>query len=264
MQGFRHPNITAKSVEGQLGQLKTYLYQLTNQLNYAVKASEGEQAAKGSAALTSANNASSGAGQSDDEKAQSSFNEVKSLIIKSADIVNAYYDVISKRLVGEYSALSIDGEEYQQFKEDTTQWRDENPTNNTDYFEAVQKISKYIGCEVDEKGQPIITDGDRLSLSEIRTDKFYIKTGWVDTSGDGGYIGGMELGQVSDDGAETDVAFARMTTKELIFYSNDKVPIAKFTNNSLETGEAKINRILFKEHIIDGTNGVAFIWAGDE
>ena len=74
----------------------------------------------------------------------------------------------------------------------------------------------------------------------------------------------MELGQVSDDGEKTDIAFARMTTRELIFYDNNKNQLAKFANNSLETGEAKVRRIVFDDHVVDGTNGVAFIWAGDE
>ena len=266
MADFRHPNINAPTTEGQLNQLKTYLYQLTNQLNYAVKSvksKENEERYK-----VTIQGASNGSGTntgepSAEEKAQSTFNDVKNLIIKSADIVNAYYDVISKKLEGSYSALAIDGNEYHEFKEEAEHWIDETPKYTENYFKAVQTISKYLGKDVDEKGQPIIPDGEKLS--EIRTDRFYIKTGWIYTDDDGHEVGGIELGQISDDGTETDAAFAHFTTEELVFFDGSKNKLAKFSKGFLEITEARIGgNVILKDYVMDNSDGLAFLWAGDD
>lgn len=262
MAEFRHPNITAASPEGQLTQIKTYLYQLTNQLNYAVKSVENEEKARGyNSALTG--NITGAGEKSDDEKAQSTFNDIKDLIIKSADIVYAYYDVISKKLEGDYKALSRTDEGYDAFVQNTTQWQQKSSENNDYYFKSVQKISKYLGHELDENGKPIIADGERLS--EIRTDDFYIKTGWIDNDEYGNLIGGIELGQVSTDGANSDVAFAHFTTEELAFFDANKNRVAKFSNNLLEITNAKIDGTLeLKDYVLDNSDGIAFLWAGDD
>lgn len=263
---FRQPNINAPTTEGQLKQLKTYLYQLTNQLNYAVKSVESEDNENRYKITIQGESNGSGTNLSeisDDNKARSTFNDVKGLIIKSADIVNAFYDVISKRLEGEYTALSRTDEGYDAFVKNTSQWRQETSENNTDYFESVQKISKYLGHELDENGKPLIPDGERLS--EIRTDKFYIKTGWIYTADDGHEVGGIELGQVSNDGTNSDAAFAHFTTEELVFFDGSKNKLGKFSKGFLEIYEARIGgNIILKDYIQDNSDGIAFIWAGDE
>lgn len=276
MPEFRHPNITATTPEGQLNQLKTYLFQLTNQLNYAVKSVENEEKTKGYTNILSSNQNGTEE-KSAEEKAQNNFNEVKNLIIKSADIVNAYYDVISKKLEGEYSALAIDGDEYHEFKESTEQWREESSTHNTDYFKAVQTISKYLGKDVDENGQPIIPEGE--TLSEIRSDKFYIKTGWLETAENGNYIGGIELGQQSNDDTNEDRAFARFTTKRLSFYNSSGYEVAWFGDKNLhirtatvedwidlvcEETDSESGKNYWKGYRLDSTNGLAFLWTEEE
>lgn len=262
MADFRHPNINAPTTEGQLNQLKTYLYQLTNQLNYAVKSVESE--GKENRYKVTIQGESNGTGElSADDKARSTFNDVKGLIIKSADIVNAYYDVISKKLEGEYTALSRTDEGYDAFVQSTTQWREESSKNNTDYFESVQKISQYLGHELDENGKPVIPDGERLS--EIRTDKFYIKTGWIYTADDGHEVGGIELGQISDDGTDQDAAFAHFTTEELVFFDGSKNKLGKFSKGFLEIYEARIGgNVILTDYIMDNSYGLAFLWAGDD
>ena len=83
-----------------LQRVRSYLYQIVDELNIAL-ASVETQTQETKAMVVSATS-----GKSADETAQSSFNSIKSLIIKSADVVNAYYDVINKRLEGSYVAQS--------------------------------------------------------------------------------------------------------------------------------------------------------------
>ena len=262
MAEFRYPNITDPTPEGQLKQLKNYLYQLTNQLNYAVKSVESENKAEEYVNALKVSSSGSGA-NSADKNAKSTFNDIKGLIIKSADIVNAYYDVISKKLESNYLALARTEDGYDAFYEDMAQWRTESPEDNTDYFKSVQKIAKILGHELDENGKPIIPENE--IISQIRTDDFYIKVGWLKTEEDGSKIGGIELGQISSDGTNTESSFAHFTTEELVFYDEWKNPVAVLSKNLLNITNAKIGGYLeLNDYMLDNSDGVAFLWAGDD
>ena len=113
MINLRLPNITAQTEKGQLEQIRSYLYQFAEQLNWALnnidnKAAEATQKIE---ATTQQKDAV--------EQAHATFSEVKSLIIKSADIVNAYYEEINHRLEGVYVAEATFPEGSAKFVEQT-------------------------------------------------------------------------------------------------------------------------------------------------
>ena len=81
---LRLPNITATTEAGKLQQVQSYLFQLVEQLNFALK-SVGS-AAGSNVVLETA----SSTGAKREQEAQATFRDIKALIIKSADIVNAY------------------------------------------------------------------------------------------------------------------------------------------------------------------------------
>ena len=79
-QNIRKPMITAPTAEGQITQIKSYLIQLVEQLNFALQTLE-----------SGAGNVSPAAGEAPLKLTQGLFSEIKSLIMKSSDIVNAYF-----------------------------------------------------------------------------------------------------------------------------------------------------------------------------
>lgn len=276
MADFRHPNITAPTADGQLKQIKDYLYQLTNQLNYAVKTVDNEERI-----INLKTSAANSAGASENDKAADIFYDIKDHIIKSADIVYAYYDVITKKLEGNYAALARTPEGYDAFTEATKQWRENTPVSNTDYFKSVQSIYKVLGHDVvkDEDGNLVVevVEGEEkkhisledAQLSEIRTNDFYIKTGWLDNDHT---IGGIELGQVNKNGdVVTDAAFAHFTTEELAFMDSNRAKVAVIRPGALEITNIQLGRkkddngnlvggaIETKDYIIDTSDGVAFL-----
>ena len=89
---LRFPNITGHTEAEQIAQIKSYLHQLVEQLNWALPSIES-----GSGAVT----ATSTENPSGDVSAES-FYELKSLIIKSSDMLNAYYEKINKKLESQY------------------------------------------------------------------------------------------------------------------------------------------------------------------
>lgn len=234
MADLRLPNITATTTEGQVSQLKTYLYQLTNQLNFALKSAESIEKEKGYSSLSASKKSTQE--KTDEEKAQETFFNVKNLIIKSADIVNAYYEEINKKLSGVYVAES----DFGTYKEETNS--------------LIRATSENLELNYYKKEQ---ID----SINELRKESFYLKTGWI---GDGS-IGGIEIGKASvdKDGATTDKAFARFTTESLIFYDSNGIEVAWIDKEMLNIKNATIKNDLFLGgYVIDTSNGLAYKWVG--
>lgn len=234
MPEIRLPNITSPTVEGQMTQVKGYLYQLTNQLNFALKATD-DQIKKLSIA-----NESSATSKSEADEALDTFNIVKNLIIKSADIVSAYYETIEQKLVGEYTALS----DYGTFKETTEAFINQTSTDLTQHYSSIQEIESGL-----------------KNINELRKDGCYIKTGWLDSNKT---IAGVEIGKTSvDEAGEVDTAFARFTTEELAFFNKSGVKIAWFAKDELYITNAVIRDNLYiGGYVCETSNGIAFRWVG--
>ena len=253
------PTIRSATTDGQVKEMREFLHRLTNDLNVALKSVERqEQNYKVAMELIKATT-----DKTTDEKAADNFANLKTLIIKSADIIDGYYDVISKKLEGHYSALANNGKDYAKFVEDTTQYVENTSEANTNVFESVQKISADVGAPVGEDGLPLLTDDDK-TLSMLRKDTFIIKTGWVDVDEKDNKVGGIELGQLSGDGETTEKAFARFTPKRLVFYGEDGVTeLGVFSQSKLIIKDAEIlGNLMLRGYILDTTIGLAFNWGG--
>lgn len=86
---IRFPNITGHTEAEQIAQIKSYLHQLVEQLNWALPTIESGGGSAGTET------------PSGDVSAES-FYELKALIIKSTDMLDAYYDKINQKLEGQY------------------------------------------------------------------------------------------------------------------------------------------------------------------
>jgi predicted nucleic acid-binding Zn-ribbon protein len=129
--------------------MRTYIHQLVDELKWALNTIESPQ---GNVVIVQhKGNTNSGVGtigmdELNEDSVQAHFNEIKPLIIKSADIVNAYYEVINKRLEGIYVAQS----EFGTFMEETSQEIEATSTNITQVFTNVQAIASDIDVVVSE------------------------------------------------------------------------------------------------------------------
>ena len=232
MADIRRPNINATTTEGRIKQIESYLYQLTNQLNFAIKSSENMSSVTvrdqdGNAVANNTN-------------AEKTFFMVKDLIIKSADIVNAYYETISKKLSGNYVAVS----DFGKFKQETNASFTATSTSITQNYESIQEI-----------------ESDVENLNELRKDNCYIKTGWLD---DNETIAGVEIGKVSEVDGETQTAFARFTTNKLVFFDDAGHELGSFSDYRLNVNVIVVKVELQFEggYILDPSNGLAFKWGG--
>lgn len=238
MISFRLPEINAPTADGQLRQLRSYLYQLTEQLNLAMESVDSE--------ISKQNQTVSDAVAASDtpEGKLKTFNSVKALIIKSADIINAYTDEITRQLDGQYVAQS----EFGTYTETTSQQIAENSTSIVQLFQNLQTISDTV---------------DSIEETSILANA-YIKTGLLYYADDGAPVYGLEIGQTNTiDGAETFDKFARFAANRLSFYDNNDVEVAYISDYRLVITNAEIKGSLtLGKFKIDTTNGLAIKWVG--
>lgn len=235
---YRLPNITGSS-ENQLRQMKSYLYQLVQELNVA--ADTGGSGGGAAYQYMSANPGGSGSGG---KSPTATFNDIKALIIKSADIVNAYYDTISRRLDGVYVAQS----EFGTYSEETSQRIEENSTGITRAFESIQTITGAVEEIADAQAKVSAT----------------IKTGALYYDENGFPVYGLEVGQVNSvDGNEVFKRFARFTAARLSFYDQNDAEVAYISNSRLYIANAEITGTLkLGGFLIDTSNGLTVKYVG--
>ena len=251
---IRLPNITGDSAPAQLAQIKSYLYQMVGQLNYALSTMEA-----GSGMVDTRGNPLSISSEQKEDPV-STFNSIKALIIKSADIVTAYYDEISKRLEGVYVAEATFPDGIAAYIQKTS----------NDVIANSQYISQmYTNL------QTVLSDIAGIKNDQIKV-KAHIKTGLLYYVGEDGKeydselengtpVYGVEVGQIVTDENDAELfnKFARFTSSRLSFYDQNNEEVAfisdykLFITNAEITGSLKLGGFL-----IDTTRGFTIRWEG--
>ncbi len=229
---LRLPHITGDTAQ-QLAQLKSYLYQMVEQLNWALDTGLPEAAASTPAAAAPSGKAAD---------PQETFSSIKALIIKSADIVKAYSQQIGDRLEDRYVAQS----EFGTYQQDTALSLEANGKGILQNYENLQKLT-----------------GILQSYGETSA---YLRSGLLEERADGTPVYGLEVGQRDEqDGVEVFNKFARFTSNRLEFYDggNQQTPVAYISDYKLFITNAQITGALtLGGYELDTTNGLSFRWTG--
>lgn len=251
---IRLPNITGDSAAAQLAQIKSYLYQMVGQLNYALSTMES------GTDIVDASGKSVSVSTQQKEDPVSTFNSIKALIIKSADIVTAYYDEINKRLEGVYVAEATFPDGIATFIEKTSNDVIANSTYIKQIYDDVQTIRSSV-------------TGIEDALIKVNA---HIKTGLLYYVGEDGKesdselengtpVYGVEVGQVVTDenDNETFNKFARFIADRLSFYDAAGNEVAYISDYKLFITNAEITGTLkLGGFSIDTTRGFTLRWEG--
>ena len=160
---FRYPQITGATEKEQLVQMRSYMHQLVDQLKWALNSVETPQS--NYVVVQQKVNSNSGGTSTiglDDDSTQARFNELKPLIIKSAEIVNAYYEEINKRLESLYVAQS----DFGAFVEQNSQEIEATATDITQRFENVQVIISDIDSNVGSLSETLVNISEEVSYTQ--------------------------------------------------------------------------------------------------
>lgn len=234
-----YPNINAPTETGKLEQVKSYLHQLSQQLNFALNTIEsGGSSGGGTASQVGGKTTST---VNSDEEKQATFSAIKSLIIKSADIVDSYYEEIEKRLQGIYVAQSEFGTYIDHSIQDITA----DSTGITQSFKSLQQIIDNLGNVMKNSTEGYIKSGELYKEAGTETP-----------------IYGVEVGQTDADGNFR--SFARFINKRLSFFDGN-TEVAYLSNQKLYITHAEITDTLtLGEFKIETNNGLVFRWVGGE
>lgn len=210
---FKLPVITASTEAGKLQQLQSYMHQLVEQLNWAMNSIDSISAQPVKTSVTVAPSAQQ-------EEATNNFNSIKGLIIKSADIVQAYYEEINDllKLSGEYVAEATFPDGSATFVKKTNLAVKANSNSIEQFYTDMQKVISDL-------------DGLNGSLHEVTGT---IKTGLLYVDDNGIPVYGLEVGQRSSiNGKEVFNRYARFVANRLSFYDRNGNEVAYISDYKL-------------------------------
>ena len=235
------PNITATNDRERLLQIQSYLYKMAQQLQWAFDT------------ISTGGIIPGGTTQKNQQQAEAkqdptnTFAGIKNLIIKSVDIVDAYYQEISHRLEGVYVGVS----DFGTYKEKTAVDIQANSTSINQLFTDTRELSDTV---------------DELYDSSIGTNA-YLKSGLLGEKEDGTPVYGLEIGQTNSvDGQNIFDKFARFTADRLSFFDSNDVEVAYISDYKLYITNAEISGSLWLSgrFKIYYNGGLAFQWIGGE
>lgn len=231
---IRIPNLTASSTQEQIRQVHSYLYQVVEQLNWALNTIETSS----TSANTDTTGANANSPTSQEEESLNTFNSIKGLIIKSADIVDAYYEEIDNllKLSGEYAAEASFPEGSAKFVQNTSNTLKATSDSLTQYYTNMQEITSNME-----------SINDHLSIDErLVTVNGRIKSGLLYYDGETP-VYGVEVGQETINGKGEKVfnQYARFIANKLSFYDSNGYEAAYISDKKLFINNVEIN-YLFK------------------
>lgn len=236
------PNITAQNDRERLMQMQSYLYKIAQQLQWAFNTIETNGGGSSTGIIRQ-----SASKESTTPNPVSTFAGIKNLIIKSADIVNAYYTEITNRLEGMYVAQS----DFGTYTEVTAQEIQQSNTNINQLFTNVRSLSDTV---------------DELYNSTIGANA-YLKSGLLYEDENGIPVYGLEIGQTNSvDGETVFDKFARFAADRLSFFDSNDVEVAYISDYKLYITNAEISGSLWLsgKFKIYYNGGLAFQWIGGD
>ena len=235
---LRYPNITGHSEREQLVQMKSYMHQLVEQLQWAFNSMDNNSGRE----TVVVNNITSRPSKTIDS--QATFDAIKALIITSADIVNSYYEEINTRLESVYVAESDFGTYMEQTVQDISQ-------NSTEIAQSFSHI------------QQILSDIENIEYTLIETNA-HIRSGLLYYDDNEIPIYGLEIGQRNNiDGVEVFNKYARFTANRLSFYDQNNTEVAYISDYKLYITNAQITGTLtLGAFVIDTSKGWRLKYVG--
>lgn len=209
---IRLPNITATTTDGQMAQMQSYMHQLVQQLNWALNTLDGALGGNTSSIVMS--NRFKGVST---EESLDIFNSLKDLIIKSADIVEAYEETLTRRFNGKYFAES----DFGTYIKNTTNTIKTTSENINETFNKVEAITN--------------EDGTGKLDVYVQETEAYVKRGLLGKDKDGKDVYGVAVGETKD-GNYT--KYAWFTAGKISFFDANGNEVAYISSQKLYITDA--------------------------
>ena len=260
---LRYPNITGATAMEQLSQMRSYLNQLVDQLQWGINGIETNRV---NIVYETSGATSSGGVGGGSSVGNGSFSELRSLITKTAETVESYREEIKRTLASEYLAVSDFGE----YQRKTTQDIEETADGVNRSFTDIQIIrTDDIGgintniADIDgEVGEA--KEGIEALQETIRIVTANVNSGLLYETADGTPVYGFEVGQTNlEDGEVKFQKFARFTADRLSFYDQNGSEVAWISDYKLYITDVEISgKAKLGAFVIDTTKGFRLRYEG--
>ena len=193
--------------------------------------------------------------------------ELKSLIIKSADVANSLYASISKRLQGVYVAQS----EFGTYTQATDLMLEANSKGVAQNYAHLQQIggnldSIQLDMQQTRDGMEDLLGEMTVLRSQISSTNAYIRSGMIAEDEQGLPVYGLEIGQTKQlNGEKIFDKFARFTADRLSFFDSNDVEVAYISDYHLHITNAVITGSLMlmqQFQVSQGNQSIDFKWLG--
>ena len=239
------------SVQQQLTQQYSYLFQMAQQLNLALGQLEG-MGGGGTGFASAARQAAGRTGSSKIEKADEQYETLRSMIIKTAAQVEKTTQELTAQLKENYVATS----DFGQYIATLSAYLEANPEALTQYYSFCSDLAANVAA-VDAA----------FSTYKLDTEG-YIRTGIVYYDGPAPIYGvavGQNLTTTEIDGQQVveQNNFRAVFTAQRLSFWQDSTEIAYVSNNRLYiTNITVLDSISIGHWRMDSGNGLAFKWIG--
>ena len=211
---IRQPNISGSTPEQQINQIRSYLYQLSEQLTAALSEIEGR-----TRSLYSPTGAELKGGEAE-------FEAVKPYIIKSNEIMSSYFNTLSKRFSGKY----VSRKDFSTYVERTDLLLEASSEGIDQLYSRMENMDS-------------VTQNMGSALTSVTA---HIRSGYLCDDGEGNPVYGVEIGQTTEkDGEEIFNKFARFSAGRLTFYNDEGEELAHISGQrisvpGLEVGDKEM------------------------
>lgn len=211
---IRYPTVNGKTEAEQIGQIKTYLFTLADSLSRTLTLLEertrGPYSAEGKAL----------------SRGEGEFEAIKPHIVSSAEVMNACFSTVNRRLKGRYVAK----DDFSSYVEDTDLRLEANSRGIDQLYTRMENMDS-------------LTESMDTALTSVTA---HIRSGYLCDDADGNPVYGVEIGQTTvADGVETFNKFARFSAGRLTFYDDEGNELAHISGNllsvpAIETGSQSL------------------------
>lgn len=248
------PQAFSGSEAQQLGQVYRYLFRLSEELSGALNAVETQQQAVAETVVRTGGVTKEGLAA----ELTGQYSQIKSLIVKSADLVRSEMDVLETQLRSDYIAKSEWGEYHEEI--------------SAEIEATAHGIVQEYGY--DAKIESLQEDAVAFNSYMISTNG-YIRQGIIGYDDEGIPVIGVAIGQdlrsttVDVDGTayeEIDMTrnMATYTSDRIAFWQNG-VEVGSFSNKELTTSRIRVrDGIGLGDWDLSNTNGLTLKWAGGD
>ncbi len=240
MANLEYPAINATSLPGQMEQVRRYLYQFAERLSWIVSTLEKNGTSSG--IRVEQMNAGSV-----EVKEVSTFEELKSLIISSADIIQS---------VASETKRIFDGNGFY--------------VARSDFGDYQEKRRTLLDADSENGVTLLMTEEQRVEVDSQGEEWKYrgcIRLGKITLPADEGEVYGVSVGQVVEhNGTRSYTTSARYKSDGVDFFDDQGRRIAYVATDAL--GESKLfiedveirGTLTFGGYVVDSNDGIAFVW----